>query len=75
MAIARVRERVKKGGHNVPVPDIRRRFSRSRRHLVSDYAPLADRWAVWNNESSPPLLLAESKSCALADLRAIVERL
>ena len=75
IAIARVRERVKKGGHNVPVADIRRRFSRSLRHLVSGYAPLADRWAVWNNESSPPLLLAESKSCAIDDLTTIVERL
>jgi predicted ABC-type ATPase len=27
-AIARVRERVKKGAHNVPVADIRRRFAR-----------------------------------------------
>lgn len=29
LAIARVRERVKKGGHNVPSVDIRRRFARS----------------------------------------------
>ena len=28
-AIARVRRRVRMGGHNVPVPDIRRRFKRS----------------------------------------------
>jgi predicted ABC-type ATPase len=75
IAIARVRKRVKKGGHNVPIADIKRRFSRSLRHLVSDYAPLADRWAVWNNESSPPLLLAESKSCAIDNLRTIVKRL
>lgn len=36
IAIARVRERVKKGGHDVPVPDIRRRFAQltsSRRRL------------------------------------------
>ena len=32
IAIARVRERVKKGGHNVPVLDITRRFGRSLRH-------------------------------------------
>lgn len=73
IAIARVRERVKKGGHNVPVADIRRRFNRSLTHLVSDYAPLADRWAVWNNESSPPSLLAESKSCTTPELKAILE--
>jgi predicted ABC-type ATPase len=74
IAVARVRERVKKGGHNVPVPDIRRRFERSLRNLVSDYAPLADRWAVWNNENSPPALLAESKSCTISDLKTILTR-
>lgn len=33
LAIARVRERVRKGGHHVPVVDIRRRFQRSRQNL------------------------------------------
>jgi predicted ABC-type ATPase len=75
IAIARVRERVKKGGHDVPVSDIKRRFTRSLRHLVSAYAPLADRWAIWNNEGSPPQLLAESRSCTVADLKSILERL
>lgn len=75
IAIARVRERVSKGGHNVPVADIKRRFGRSLRHLVADDAPLADRWAVWNNDNIPPVLLAESESCATADLDAIVRRL
>jgi predicted ABC-type ATPase len=72
IAIARVRERVRKGGHNVPVADIKRRFARSLRHLISDYAPLADRWAVWNNDNVPPLLLAESLSCTVEELEAIV---
>ncbi len=71
IAVARVRERVRKGGHNVPVVDIRRRFGRSLRHLVSDYGPLADRWAVWNNDNLPPVLLAESKTCSVADLEVI----
>ncbi len=74
IAIARVRERVRKGGHDVPVPDIKRRFKRSLSHLASAYAPLADRWAIWNNESSPPMLLAESRSCTVAGLKAILER-
>lgn len=75
IAVARVRERVKKGGHNVPVADIKRRFGRSLQHLTSAYAPLADRWAVWNNESSPPTLIADSGSCTPDDLRAILEQL
>jgi predicted ABC-type ATPase len=75
IAIARVRERVRKGGHNVPVADIKRRFERSLRHLVSVYTPLADRWALWNNASQPPALVAESGSCSLTELAAILERL
>ncbi len=72
IAIARVRERVKMGGHAVPEADIRRRFGRSLRHFVNDYAPLADRWAVWDNQTSPPRLMAESKTCSLSQLKGIV---
>ena len=73
IAIARVQQRVKKGGHNVPAADVRRRFSRSLVHLVEDYAPLADKWAVWDNQSSPPQLLATSETCSPQALRAIVQ--
>ena len=72
MAIARVRQRVRKGGHHVPMADIRRRFARSLVHLAADYAPLADRWAVWDNQTSPPKLLAQSAACSLPGLRAIL---
>ena len=68
-AIARVRERVKMGGHDVPESDIRRRFTRSLPHLVHDYARVADRWAVWDNQTSPPRLLAESETCSTSQLR------
>lgn len=72
IAIARVRERVKKGGHNVPVADIRRRFGRGLRHFIHDYAPLADRWAVWDNLVNPPELLADSGTCTLLGLRRML---
>lgn len=74
LATARVRERVKKGGHNVPVADIRRRFHRSRAHFVADYAPLADRWAVWDNRSQPPVQMTDSSSCPLSELPRILSR-
>ena len=63
---------MKKGGHDVPAADIRRRFARSLVHLSADYAPLADRWAVWDNQTSPPKLLAQSATCPLPGLRAIL---
>jgi predicted ABC-type ATPase len=73
IAIARVRERVKMGGHDVPVTDIRRRFGRSLRHFVHDCAPLADRWAVWDNQTSPPRLMAESETCPKGQIKAILK--
>lgn len=68
IAIARVRERVKKGGHPVPVKDIRRRFTRGMANFIHAYAPLADRWAVWNTLVIPPELRAQSGTCTLMDL-------
>lgn len=72
IAIARVRERVRKGGHHVPVVDIRRRFKRGLRHFICDYAPLADRWAVWDNLANPPELRAASDTCTLAELKRMI---
>ena len=61
-AIARVRRRVRMGGHSVPVPDIRRRFKRSLTHLIDDYLALATRWVIWDNRSLPAKRLATSAS-------------
>jgi len=74
VAIARVHERVQKGGHDVPVADIRRRFGRGLKHFIHDYAPLADRWAVWDSRPITPKLLAESETCPADELTAILTR-
>lgn len=47
--VARIRERVRKGGHPVPEEDIRRRFSRSIRNFWSTYRTMADRWHLFHN--------------------------
>jgi predicted ABC-type ATPase len=69
-AIARVRERVKKGGHHVPAADIRRRFHRSLTHLLNDYLPLATRWTVLDNRDLPPKPLANSTTHDIEYLRS-----
>lgn len=69
-AIRRVRQRVIEGGHHVPVEDIRRRFARSSQHLLDDYAPLANKWFLWDNSAPPAKLLAESTSQSIIQLRA-----
>jgi predicted ABC-type ATPase len=68
-AIRRVRQRVIEGGHHVPTEDIRRRFARSIEHFLNDYAPLADRWALWDNSTPPAKLLANSSTQTIVDLR------
>jgi predicted ABC-type ATPase len=50
IAIERVRLRKLTGGHNVPPPDIRRRFRRSLVNLASIYG-IADRLVVLDNSS------------------------
>jgi len=71
-AIARVRRRVRMGGHNVPVPDIRRRFERSLTHLIDDYLPLATRWAIWDNRGLPAKRMATSATDDVNSVRRLI---
>jgi len=59
LAIARVRQRVRGGGHNVPEPVIRRRFAAGLRNLEALYKPIVDEWALYDNSGPTPLLLEE----------------
>ena len=59
VAIRRVRERVRKGGHFVPTADIRRRYTRSLRNLLRHYLPLTDEWTIFDNTSQAPRLVAD----------------
>ena len=60
LAVARVRERVKEGGHNVPDEDIRRRFTKSWSNFCQLYQRLADRWIVFDNSGQRPTILEQS---------------
>lgn len=51
VSIARIAERVKKGGHFVPDEDVRRRFERGKENFWRTYKDLADSWAlIYNSE-------------------------
>jgi len=51
LCIERVKIRVLKGGHDVPVEDIIRRFYRSKENFWGNFAKLADNWSlVYNGE-------------------------
>lgn len=59
LAVQRVRERVRAGGHDVAEDVVRRRFNKGLRNFWKLYAPLADAWSVYDNSSSPdPVLMA-----------------
>ena len=57
IAVARVRERVHQGGHDVPEDDIRRRFAAGLRNFNSVYRELVDSWFYYDNSGSKPILL------------------
>jgi len=66
--VARVQERVRKGGHNVPEPDIRRRFSRSFHNFWHVYREIADLWYLIYNSSGEFKDVAFGKKDALTVL-------
>lgn len=51
-SVARVKERVRKGGHDIPEVDVRRRFPRSLANFWSIYRQIADDWILVYNSGS-----------------------
>lgn len=49
LAVDRVKIRVKEGGHNIPEPDIIRRYYRSKKNFWNIYRDLADEWQLFYN--------------------------
>jgi len=58
LAVQRVRERVKAGGHDVPEAVIRRRYTRGIKNFLNLYRPLANSWAFYDNSQKEPVLIA-----------------
>lgn len=58
IAIERVAQRVRKGGHNIPDDVVRRRFKSGIRNLFSVYKPLLDSWSIWDASKNPPSKIA-----------------
>ena len=59
IAIARVKQRVAEGGHDVPEPVIRRRFHAGLRNFEHIYKGLVDEWVVYDNSANQPVLVEE----------------
>lgn len=57
LALVRIRDRVTKGGHNVPTRDVRRRFRRTLTNLFTLYRPLVDTLHFYDNSRPLPHLV------------------
>ena len=58
LAIARVKQRVASGGHNIPEDVIIRRYYRGQKNLIESYLPLCDTWIIYDNSNFPTQLIA-----------------
>jgi predicted ABC-type ATPase len=60
LAIARVKERVSLGGHNIPEDVICRRYFRGLLNFFKLYKPISNSWTVYNNsEFGNPVIIAK----------------
>lgn len=57
MAVQRVAERVRQGGHDIPEATIRQRFDSGARLFRDVYQPLVDQWVLYDNSGDEPLLM------------------
>jgi predicted ABC-type ATPase len=58
LALSRVRERVSRGGHDVPEAVVRRRFDRSIHNFLLHYCQLGDVWTLFDNSGQVPTVVA-----------------
>ena len=70
---SRVKQRVQKGGHDIPNDVQQRRFGKGLRYLLQHYRPLVDHWRIFDNTGSNPHLLVEEQDgdLAIADVAGL----
>jgi predicted ABC-type ATPase len=59
LAIERVADRVRNGGHNIPVEVVRRRYLAGIRNFFSLYQSLTTTWVIYNSSGPQPTVVAE----------------
>ena len=58
IALERVSDRVKMGGHKVPEDVVRRRYDKGLSNFNSIYRALSDSWTIFDNSTSTPQIVA-----------------
>lgn len=61
ISIKRVAKRVSQGGHNIPIPVIKRRFKAGLELFHNHYKKCVDEWALYDNSDKQIILLKEGR--------------
>ncbi|NWF54373.1 MAG: zeta toxin family protein, partial [Syntrophaceae bacterium] len=64
LALKRIAERVRRGGHHIPPDVVKRRFGRGLANLFHRYLSLVDYCAIFDNSSASPVLVYERTSAS-----------
>lgn len=59
LALKRIADRVRQGGHHVPAADVVRRFQRGWSNFLHTYRTLADSWVVYDNTTEALALIEQ----------------
>jgi predicted ABC-type ATPase len=62
LAVQRVAERVRNGGHNIPEDVVRRRYVKGKKNLEQLFMPICDTWIVADNSLGELEVLARKES-------------
>ena len=62
LAKARVKARVKQGGHNIPDLVIERRYYRGLQNFFKLYKSVCHSWMLYNNSKETPIIIAKGNS-------------
>ena len=74
LSLARIKERVSKGGHNIPSVDVHRRFGRTLHNFVTFYENIMDSWMIFDNSTEKPNLIAEQKDGKLSVYNRLIHK-
>ena len=61
LALARVADRVRKGGHNIPEQDVKRRFNRGIWNFFHIYRELFDTWTIFDGSTTNAETIAKNE--------------
>ncbi len=69
LAVRRVEQRVRFGGHNVPEDVVRRRYYAGMKNLFSKFIPISDYWILIDNSVDPFRMIAEGEKNQVTEIQ------